>query len=111
MRCRAFLFALALLIAGAKTAKAPTEQFSSFDQARKFQLAGEFAEAERLYRTFLKDHPASVPALTNLGVVLARQGKHLQIGSRYADEHRNVSLVGKSFSNASTASGKRSDCK
>ena len=47
-----------------------------FEAARSKQAQGDFASAERLYRGFLKTHPASVPALTNLGVVLARQGRY-----------------------------------
>ena len=37
---------------------------------------GSYAEAERLYRLALAVEPDSVPALTNLGVVLSRQGKY-----------------------------------
>src|SRR5262245_35903308 len=48
---------------------------SDFDEARRQQDAGRYAEAEKLYGAVLKTKPRSVPALTNLGVVLARQGK------------------------------------
>src|ERR1035438_1548674 len=50
-------------------------QQDTFEEARRSQVKGDFASAERSYRKFLTDHPKSVPALTNLGVVLAREGK------------------------------------
>src|SRR5688572_10563111 len=37
---------------------------------------GRYPEAERFYRRVLAVEPDSIPALTNLGVVLSRQGKH-----------------------------------
>src|SRR6266536_3603565 len=49
---------------------------SDFDKARRLQEMGRYPEAERLYRAVLAVDPDSVPALTNLGVVLSRQGKH-----------------------------------
>src|SRR5437867_12787008 len=49
---------------------------SDFDKARRLQEMGRYPEAERLYRAVLALDPDSVPALTNLGVVLSRQGKH-----------------------------------
>ena len=49
---------------------------SDFDKARQLQDLGNYSEAERLYRAVLAVDPDSVPALTNLGVVLSRQGKH-----------------------------------
>src|ERR1035441_10557352 len=50
-------------------------QQDTFEEARRCQVKGDFATAERSYRKFLTNHPNSVPALTNLGVVLAREGK------------------------------------
>src|SRR5438093_4456467 len=49
---------------------------SDFDKARRLQEMGRYPEAERLYRAILAVEPDSVPALTNLGVVLSRQGNH-----------------------------------
>ncbi|MGH8246317.1 MAG: tetratricopeptide repeat protein, partial [Gammaproteobacteria bacterium] len=49
---------------------------SDFDKARRLQEMGRYPEAERLYRAVLAVDPDSVPAQTNLGVVLSRQGKH-----------------------------------
>lgn len=51
-------------------------QQSAFDVARSLQDLGRYAEAEKYYQRALKSDPRSVPALTNLGVVLARQGKY-----------------------------------
>src|SRR4051794_10018272 len=48
---------------------------SAFQTARQFQAEGNYPAAERLYREFLREEPSSVPALANLGIVLARQGK------------------------------------
>jgi tetratricopeptide (TPR) repeat protein len=48
---------------------------SAFQTARQFQAEGNYPAAERLYREFLREQPRSVPALANLGIVLARQGK------------------------------------
>ncbi len=47
-----------------------------FESARSKQAKGDFVSAEQLYREFLRANPKSVPALTNLGVVLARQGRY-----------------------------------
>ena len=56
---------------------------TDFDDARRHQDAGRYAEAEKLYRVVLKAQPKSVPALTNLGVVLARQGKYSEAVTAY----------------------------
>src|SRR3989442_11600579 len=56
---------------------------SDFEQARKLQNEGRYSEAEQLYRAVLKAQPKSVPAWTNLGVVLSRQGKHAEAVSAY----------------------------
>ena len=56
---------------------------SPFDRARRLQEEGRYAEAESLYRSVLKAQPDSIPALTNLGVVLARQGKHAEAVTSY----------------------------
>jgi len=64
---------LALLIAICTLAAEPQ---TPFETARKLQEEARYAEAEKYYRLELKSHPQSLPALTNLGVVLARQGKY-----------------------------------
>ncbi|HXE10522.1 MAG TPA: tetratricopeptide repeat protein [Bryobacteraceae bacterium] len=48
---------------------------SAFDVGRELQRRGDYSAAEQSYRTFLHQEPRSVPALTNLGVVLAHQGR------------------------------------
>jgi len=48
---------------------------SLFDRARALQAQGQYGEAETQYRAFLREQPRSIPALTNLGVVLARESK------------------------------------
>lgn len=48
---------------------------SAFDVGRELQRGGKYSAAEQSYRTFLKQEPRSIPALTNLGVVLAHQGR------------------------------------
>lgn len=58
-------------------------QQPAFDIARRLQDQGRFAEAETYYRRSLKSDPRSVPALTNLGVVLARQGKYIDAIAAY----------------------------
>jgi tetratricopeptide (TPR) repeat protein len=58
-------------------------QQSAFDIARSLQDQGRYAEAETYYRRALKSDPQSVPALTNLGVVLARQGKYIDAIAAY----------------------------
>ncbi|HZT37603.1 MAG TPA: tetratricopeptide repeat protein [Bryobacteraceae bacterium] len=58
-------------------------QQSPFEIARGLQNEGRYAEAETYYRRALKSDPRSVPALTNLGVVLARQGKYLDAIAAY----------------------------
>src|SRR6185312_9217367 len=55
---------------------------SAFDVGRELQRRGDYSAAEQSYRTFLHQEPRSVPALTNLGVVLAHQGRfHEAIGT------------------------------
>ena len=48
---------------------------SLFDAGRRLQANGQFEAAEKEYRAFLKQQPRSVPALTNLGVVMAHEGR------------------------------------
>src|SRR6185437_8747000 len=48
---------------------------SAFDAGRERQRRGDYSAAEQSYRTFLHQEPRSVPALANLGVVLAHQGR------------------------------------
>lgn len=45
-----------------------------FDTGRRLQEQKRYPEAEQAYRAALKEQPGSVPVLTNLGIVLARQG-------------------------------------
>ncbi len=59
-------------------------QRALFDQARSTQASGDFASAERLYRKFIEVNPESVAAWTNLGVVLARQGRFSAAIEAYA---------------------------
>lgn len=59
-------------------------QQSLFDQAHESQSQGAFAQAEQQYRQFLAANPSSIPALTNLGVVLARQGKLMEAITTYS---------------------------
>ncbi len=48
----------------------------AFETGRRLQDQGRYAEAEKYYRLAVKENPRSIPALTNLGVVLAREGKY-----------------------------------
>jgi tetratricopeptide (TPR) repeat protein len=65
--CLAFLIAISTVAA---------EPQAAFETARRLQDEARYADAEKYYRLELGSHPQSVPALTNLGVVLARQGKY-----------------------------------
>jgi tetratricopeptide (TPR) repeat protein len=56
---------------------------SPFDTGRALQAQGDYVGAERAYRDFLKQHPRSVPALTNLGVVIARQDRLAEAVAAY----------------------------
>ena len=56
---------------------------TDFDEARRQQDAGHYVEAEKLYRAVLRAQPKSVPALTNLGVVLAKQRKYGEAVTAY----------------------------
>ncbi|HEX4168094.1 MAG TPA: tetratricopeptide repeat protein [Bryobacteraceae bacterium] len=55
----------------------------SFDTARQYQANGQFQAAELAYREVLKEQPQSVPALTNLGVVLAHQSRYGEAIAEY----------------------------
>ena len=54
-----------------------------FDKAGVLEQAGDWAGAEAVYRTLLKQNPGSVEALGNLGVVLARQAKYEAAAEAY----------------------------
>ena len=56
---------------------------SSFEAARRWQAHGQYAEAELAYRAFLKEQPQSVQARTNLGVVLAHEGRFAEAIAEY----------------------------
>jgi tetratricopeptide (TPR) repeat protein len=58
-------------------------QESVFDQAHESQNQGALALAEQQYRQFLVTNPKSIPAITNLGVVLAQQGKLMEAIEAY----------------------------
>ena len=73
MRVQALFFLIEILFS-AFFCPAASPAFSDFDDARRQQDEA-YREAERLCRAVLKAQPKSVPALTNLGVVLARQGE------------------------------------
>ena len=60
-----------------------TGQQSLFDQGHESQNQGNFALAEQQYRQFLVANPRSIPAITNLGVVLAQQGKLMEAIEAY----------------------------
>ncbi|HET6962450.1 MAG TPA: tetratricopeptide repeat protein, partial [Terriglobia bacterium] len=83
MRAKAIPVLLEIILAALLRADACTAASSDFDEARRQQEAGRYVEAEKLYRAVLKVQPKSVPALTNLGVVLARQGKYGEAVTAY----------------------------
>src|SRR5271170_3739918 len=56
---------------------------SPFDTARELQAQGKYPESERAYRAFLKEQPQSVQARTNLGVVLAHEGRLAEAVAEY----------------------------
>jgi len=58
-------------------------QKEQFEQAKRAQASGDYAAAERGYRKVLAAEPGSIPALTNLGVVLARQGRFTEAVAAY----------------------------
>lgn len=58
-------------------------QVSLFETAHENQKRGNTAAAEKEYRAYLKADPHSVPAITNLGVVLAQQGKFTEAIAQY----------------------------
>jgi tetratricopeptide (TPR) repeat protein len=82
MRAQAIPILLEIVLAGLLHPDACAAS-SDFDKARRLQDAARYAEAEKLYRAVLKSQPRSVPALTNLGVVLARQGKYGEAVTAY----------------------------
>src|SRR5262245_53787360 len=57
----------------AATVFGQTSPASRFEDARRLQEEGRYAEAEAAYRAVLETEPRSIAALTNLGVTLARQ--------------------------------------
>lgn len=74
-----------------------------FDQARVYQQAGRWAEAEQTYRAYLKRVPNRPEALANLGAVLVRQDKFeeavasyrqsLALAPKLAPIHLNLGLA------------------
>src|ERR1019366_5398703 len=68
-------YALAAIAIALLLAQGALAQQDRFEEARRFLSNGDFVSAERNYRKFLAANPRSVPALTNLGVVLAKQGR------------------------------------
>ena len=46
-----------------------------FEKAQELQRAGKLADAEKVYRSFLRQHPNSAEAYGNLGVTLAGEAK------------------------------------
>src|SRR5262245_37194820 len=83
MRANAVAILLEIVFATLLGADLAAAASSDFDDARRQQDAGRYAEAERLYRAVLKAQPRSVPALTNLGVVLAKQGNYSEAVTTY----------------------------
>ena len=67
--------ALAAIAVVLLLSQAVLAQKSLFDEARRSQANGDFVSAERSYRKFLVANPQSLPGWTNLGVVLAKQGR------------------------------------
>ena len=65
----------AVLAAIVATVAAPAAQEASFGRAAALQQSGDLDGAAAEYRRFLADHPDSVEARSNLGVVLARLGR------------------------------------
>src|SRR5262245_42130767 len=55
---------------------APPDERALFDKARTLEQSGDWAGAEAVYRSLLKQNPGSAEALGNLGVVLAQQAKY-----------------------------------
>ena len=73
---------------------------TTFVEAVKYHQAGDLERAEAIYRQLLKEFPAHAPSLTNLGVLLVRQGNtdeavqcyNLALASTpgHADAHFNL---------------------
>lgn len=69
------LFCGLVLLSALSALRGASPDESRFETARRAQNNGRYAQAEAAYRGFLAQHPQSVPALTNLGVVLAHEGQ------------------------------------
>jgi tetratricopeptide (TPR) repeat protein len=86
MSSERWFFGFVLAFAGVVRCASADE--SLFDAGRRLQANGQFEDAEREYRAFLKQQPRSVPALTNLGVVMAHEGKFDAAITRYKEALR-----------------------
>ena len=59
------------------------EAGTAFQQARRLQQAGQWSDAERAYKQYVKLHGATPEALANLGAVLVHEEKYEEAISKY----------------------------
>jgi tetratricopeptide (TPR) repeat protein len=79
------LFAAVLAGSLATVVALTAAQETSFGRAAALQESGDLEGAAAEYRRFLADHPASVEARSNLGVVLARLGRFEEAIAAYGE--------------------------
>lgn len=60
-----------------------SERIASFNVAQILAQQGDYAEAEKAYRTYIEANPENVQAKTNLAVVLVNQGKNEEAATIY----------------------------
>src|ERR1043166_4365047 len=78
-----FVVALLLLLQPRTTELIAQNVDQEFAQALKLQQAGDFEGAVRGYQRFLKTHPDSIEANSNLGAVYARLGRFQEAIEQY----------------------------
>ncbi len=85
LKLATLLLAFLSLFAASVQTNAAQEQTSGDEFARAIQLqqSGDLDGAVSVYRDFLQVHPQSIEALSNLGAVYARLGRHAEAVEQY----------------------------